>query len=158
MPPVMRCQPALLRLADALSTHLRMRLASAMRVRRPTESSSTMIIGLLASQACITRHLPDSLMKPVLDRPISQFELRTSWLVLWKATLRPLISTSYSAVVVISRITGYLEAADTIFTRSRALDTLDDDNPVGSLKRVSFSPIASALRFMASTKAAVPPG
>jgi len=44
------------------SSQCLMRLASPMRANLPDESSSTMITGFSAIVACITRHLPASLM------------------------------------------------------------------------------------------------
>ena len=50
------------RRAGFFSSQRLMRLASPMRVRRPQESRSTITTGVLAIIACMTRHLPDSLM------------------------------------------------------------------------------------------------
>ena len=68
-----------------------MRFASPMRVYFPTESSSTMISDRVANFACMTRQRPAALMKPVLERPISQFPPRTSPFVFTNATRRPRI-------------------------------------------------------------------
>ena len=53
-----RTAPAIFCCIAALSSQRFTRWASATRVKRPKESSSTMIIGLLSSQACITRLCP----------------------------------------------------------------------------------------------------
>src|SRR5260363_144655 len=49
----------------------------------PDESSNTIINGRFWSVACITIHLPASLMKPVFCTPISHALLAVSALVLW---------------------------------------------------------------------------
>ena len=47
------------------SIHFRMRRASAVRVSLPKEFSNTMMTGRSPTMACITRHSPASLVKPV---------------------------------------------------------------------------------------------
>ncbi len=113
-------------------THLRMRSASAMREYLPAESSSTMISLRPAICACITRHWPASLMKPVFCRPMSQVGLATRRSVVWNCTLRRPSSTSSDGVVEYSRSSGTWWAAFTSTARSRALDLFWLDRPVGS--------------------------
>src|SRR5437667_335084 len=76
-----------------------MRVASPTRVYLPQESSSTMIIERSASVTCMTRHRPASAMYPVLDKPMSQRELRVRLLVLPKRIARRPILTWYEVEV-----------------------------------------------------------
>src|SRR5258706_10331748 len=59
-----------------------MRLASAILESLPQASSNTMITGLSAIIACISRHRPASLVYPVLDRPMSQWRVLLTRVVL----------------------------------------------------------------------------
>ncbi|MNG32950.1 hypothetical protein D3C84_1190830 [compost metagenome] len=56
------------------------------------------------------------------------------------------------------RMSGYSCAEATSRARSCAVETLLEDNPVGSTKRESRMPIAAALAFIAATNAFWPPG
>src|SRR2546426_5212279 len=76
-----------------------MRVASPTRVYLPQESSSTMIIERSASVTCMTRHRPASAMYPVLDKPMSQRELRVRLLVLPKRIARRPILTWYEVEI-----------------------------------------------------------
>jgi len=67
-------------------------------------------------------------------------------------------STSDSAVVVNSRISGCAEAASTSLTRSRAVDTLSPSSPVESAKRVLRMPSKRAFAFISWMNAALPAG
>src|SRR5260364_331755 len=66
-----------------MMSQLRMRCASPILEYFPDESSNTIINGRFWSVACITIHLPASLMKPVFCTPISHALLAVSALVLW---------------------------------------------------------------------------
>lgn len=66
--------------------------------------------------------------------------------------------TSYVRSVENLRISGYWYAALTSFTRSRALDTFELDNPVEFSKCVSAMPSAFAFAFIAAMNAGRPPG
>ena len=85
---------------------------------------------------------------------------RTSAFELLKPRIRPgrLHFDVVDAVVLYSRISGYCDAAATIRARSFAVDTFSADSPVASEKRVRVMPSAAALRFIAATNAAGPPG
>src|SRR5438034_94637 len=76
-----------------------MRVASPTRVYLPQESRSTMIIERSASVTCMTRHRPASAMYPVLDKPMSQPELRVRLLVLPQRIGRRPILTWYAVDV-----------------------------------------------------------
>src|SRR6187399_2022066 len=67
--------------ADWLSIHLRMRRASAVRVRVPNEFRNTMMTGRSSIVVSMTRHWPASLVKPVFCTRMSQSDLPTSRLV-----------------------------------------------------------------------------
>ncbi|MNN62186.1 hypothetical protein D3C81_1774680 [compost metagenome] len=62
--------------------------------------------------------------------------------------------TVFSLVVVSSLRSGYLCAATSSLLRSRAVETLRSDRPVGSTKCVLVMPSALAFAFMAAIKAA----
>ncbi len=140
------------------SIHWRMRLASATRVYLPNEFSSTMTTGRSSIWACITRHWPASLMKPVFCTVMSQAGLRTSEFVFRNCSICRPTFTSSPVLVEYSRIDGLRLAAITSLARSFALDTFWLDRPDGSTNWDWVMPSASAFAFMARTNAGSPPG
>src|SRR5260363_303461 len=115
-------------------SQLRMRRASPILEYFPDESSNTIINGRFWSVACITIHLPASLMKPVFCTLISHALLAVSAFVLWYVNVLWPVNTLCSRSVENARISGYRYAARTILARSRALETLRLVKPVESEK------------------------